>query len=77
MNPEECDHSETVVDQYDRSIVLVVCGEYECPAMGVQMTSCSWCDELNPMSERLCRDCGHEAHVSRMMCTCRQCGGWR
>lgn len=35
--------------------------------------SCSWCHELNEMRFRYCACCGHEAHVARMDCCCRQC----
>jgi hypothetical protein len=35
--------------------------------------SCGWCHALNPATERYCKDCGHEAHVSRMECRCPRC----
>lgn len=33
---------------------------------------CSWCDRMNPSSERFC-SCGHEAHVGRLDCRCGRC----
>ncbi len=35
--------------------------------------SCSWCHEMNSAAERYCQSCGHEAHVCRMDCRCKQC----
>jgi len=35
--------------------------------------SCPWCHRLNPVGERYCRDCGHEAHTLRTACLCPQC----
>ena len=36
-------------------------------------TSCGWCHAMNPTTERFCKECGHEAHVSRMLCRCTRC----
>jgi hypothetical protein len=36
-------------------------------------TSCGWCHALNPTTECFCKECGHEAHVSRMLCRCPRC----
>jgi hypothetical protein len=36
-------------------------------------TSCGWCHAMNPTTERFCKECGHEAHVSRMLCRCPRC----
>ena len=35
--------------------------------------SCSFCQEMNPASERYCHSCRHEAHVARLDCQCRRC----
>lgn len=35
--------------------------------------TCSWCKNYNPLAVRLCRHCGHEAHVSRANCRCSRC----
>jgi hypothetical protein len=35
--------------------------------------SCGWCHAMNPTTERFCKECGHEAHVSRMLCHCPRC----
>ena len=36
-------------------------------------TSCGWCHAMNPVAERFCKECGHEAHVSRLLCRCPRC----
>jgi len=38
-----------------------------------RVESCSWCQDLNPMSEKFCGTCGHEAHTPRMFCRCPKC----
>jgi len=35
--------------------------------------SCSWCDTLNEITIKFCRQCGHCAHKARMLCDCPQC----
>jgi hypothetical protein len=39
----------------------------------MRYTMCGWCRRFNPVSVDLCRQCGHEAHVARPKCACRQC----
>lgn len=39
----------------------------------LRVESCSWCHDLNPMTEELCGTCGHQAHVPRMFCRCARC----
>jgi hypothetical protein len=34
---------------------------------------CGWCRRFNPVSEPLCRECGHQAHVGRAQCACSRC----
>ncbi|MCE9560858.1 MAG: hypothetical protein K8U57_02275 [Planctomycetes bacterium] len=36
-------------------------------------TSCSWCHNQNPTSANTCSECGHDAHVARLDCTCPRC----
>ena len=35
--------------------------------------SCSWCHELNSVTEYSCAECGHRADLPRMVCDCRRC----
>ena len=35
--------------------------------------SCSWCHELNPVTDRACAGCGHRPDLPRLACDCRQC----
>lgn len=35
--------------------------------------SCSWCDAMNLATARTCSECGHDAHVCRLDCTCPRC----
>jgi hypothetical protein len=35
--------------------------------------SCSFCHTMNDVTVDLCRHCGHQAHVPRMICQCAQC----
>lgn len=39
----------------------------------ISETSCSFCHTMNPITEKYCAGCGHEAHTSRMQCKCPQC----
>jgi hypothetical protein len=35
--------------------------------------SCSWCHELNDITDRACARCGHRADLPRLACDCRRC----
>jgi hypothetical protein len=39
----------------------------------MRYTMCRWCHRFNPMTIELCRECGHEAHVTRPECACERC----
>jgi hypothetical protein len=39
----------------------------------MESRSCSWCHALNDVRAVTCRNCGHNAHVPRLHCTCEQC----
>jgi hypothetical protein len=41
--------------------------------MTITSRSCSWCHRMNDADSRFCQECGHEAHVARLACRCRQC----
>lgn len=45
------------------------------PAAASTLTSCSWCNTMNPVEEKVCRNlkCGHDAHVPRAECGCYAC----
>ena len=36
-------------------------------------SSCSWCHEMNPATGPLCRTCGHQAHLPRLLCRSSTC----
>jgi hypothetical protein len=38
-------------------------------------TSCGHCHAMNPLSVQRCRECGHDAHRSRMECSSPRCHG--
>jgi hypothetical protein len=40
-------------------------------------SSCSWCHTINPIFQRWCRKCGHDAHAARMYCQCPRCSSGR
>ena len=35
--------------------------------------ACSWCGKSNDAVVSLCWNCGHEAHKTRLDCTCTRC----
>ncbi|HZR98742.1 MAG TPA: hypothetical protein VFE37_08550 [Chloroflexota bacterium] len=39
----------------------------------MRYTMCRWCRRFNPTTIELCRECGHEAHVTRRQCACKRC----
>ena len=36
-------------------------------------TFCGWCSQENPLIVGSCQNCGHDAHLSAMDCTCSVC----